>query len=211
MANNSLQSVNARSVKSFGNDIDHPSISANRLSDGPRSNPLRFFSSVCPSQLIVGSLDPPLAPFSNFVESADNTAAGMRFPTLTSAGQVPCRGFSAGAFSRSDLDKLLHFSLFEVAGNQPSDRAVGGHNIWPSIPLEDGRVSERSPIWSPPLQVGQPQTCRYQILPFFYNHRWQLAIFDTSECTLCCCDTMGNGGKSMSTFIVSIALWYCIR
>lgn len=207
-ANSSLQNMDAHLVETSGNNIDQLNVSASKSSEGPRSNQPRSLSSVCPSQLVVDSLDPPLAPFSIPDASTGNTAIGMRFLAPTPPGQVSHCDFSVGAFSSSDLDKLLQFSLPEATGAQPFDGVVGHLNIWSTIHLEDGGASEQSSVWSSLLRVGQqPKTHRYQILPFFYNHRWQLAIFDTSERTLCCCDTMSNRGTSMSTFVVSVALW----
>ena len=204
-ANNSLLSLYSNSVKSGPNSIHQADISANKRYDRPRPDQLYPRPNVCPTQLVVNSLDPPLAPTNDSV--ACNTAAGMRFPTPTSPGQDSCRRFSTDIFSSSDLDKLVSLSLSEVIAKQHSNRTVVDYHIWRTTSLEDGEVSERSPVWSPILHVRQQDICRYQILPFFYSYHWQLAIFDTFECTLCCYDTMDDRGAPMSTFIVSIALW----
>ena len=197
-----FQSVHWQSVENFRDDIDHPDISANQSHDGPRQDQLHSLSSVCPTQLVASSLDPPLAPSSDSVEYAGNPAAGIRFLAPVFPRQ--------DLFSGSDLDKLLNHSLSEAACRQPSDRTVEDYHIWRSTRLEDSEVSEQSFIWSPVLHVEQQKAPPYQILPFFYNHRWQLAIFDKRERTLCCYDTMGDRGTPMSTFVVSITLWIYI-
>ncbi len=209
--NNSLLSLYSDSVESVPNGIDRADMPANKHYDRPRPDQLCPPPNVCPTQLVVNSLDPPLAPTSDSVQYAGNTAAGMRFPTPTSPGQDSRRGFSTDIFSRSDLDKLINLSLSEFLEKQHSNRTVADYHIWRTTCLEDGEVSERSPVWSPILHVRQQDMCRHQILPFFYNYRWQLAIFDTFECTLCCYDTMGDLGTPMSTFVVSIALWPYIK
>jgi len=206
-----FQSVYSQSGENFRRDIDRPDRSANQSHDGSQQDRLHSLSCACPTQLVVSSLDPPLAPSSDSVECAGDTAAGMRFLASVSPGQNLRRGFAADIFSGSDLDKLLNRSLSEDACRQSSDRAVGDYHIWRSTRLEDSEVSEQFPVWSPVLDVRQRKASPYQILPFFYNHRWQLAIFDKGERTLYCYDTMGDRGTPMSTFVVSVALaLYCV-
>ncbi|KAF6238587.1 hypothetical protein HO173_003092 [Letharia columbiana] len=146
-ANNSLQSLVTPSVESFSNGIHHHlGIPANTSYGRPRPDQIHPLSNVCPTQVVVNSLNPPLAPTGDSIEYAGNTATSRKFPTRTSAGQVSCRGFSGDTFSGSDLDKFLRFLLSEVVGSQPPDRTGRDYYFWPSIRLEDGGVSEQSPL-----------------------------------------------------------------
>ena len=147
-----------KSVENFRNEINHPDISANQSHDGPQQDQLHSLSSICLTQLVASPLDSSLALSSDSVEYAGNTTADMRFLAPVSPGQDLCRDFSMDIFSSSNLDKLLNHSLSEAASRQPSDRTVGDYHIWRSTRLEDSEGSERSPIWSPVLHVGQRKT-----------------------------------------------------
>lgn len=109
------------------------------------------------------------------------------------------------AFSGSDLDVLLAYS-YQQAGECKLNSIRHKCCLWQSVRFDEPAGSDELATWFPYLQRSSKPLRRYQIVPFHYTERWQLAIFDVVEFSLVCYDTMWTSGSPESIFLVSQAL-----
>lgn len=120
--------------------------------------------------------------------------------------------FQAGdAYSGPDLDALLAYSFRQVAEDQHPNNILDHCHLWQSTRFDDPGGVEELLNWSPLLQRSQRWPRRYQILPFYYTERWQLAVFDIVENVAVCYDTVWASGSPNSTFIVGQTPCVCPR
>lgn len=109
------------------------------------------------------------------------------------------------AFSGPDLDALLTHS-YQQAAKCLQPMSIYHHcYLWPSVRFDESEDIDELPTWFPRLQQSPRPPRRYQILPFYYTERWQLAVFDVVEYILVCYDTTWTSGSPESTFLVSQA------
>ncbi len=107
------------------------------------------------------------------------------------------------AFSGPDLDALLAHS-YQQAGEYLQPTSIYHQCLlWQSVRFDESEDIDELPTWFPRLQQSPRPPRRYQILPFHYSERWQLAVFDVEENILVCYDTMWTNGSSESTYLVS--------
>ena len=150
------------------------------------------------------------------VSSADDefreAASGGRLaftPPVSLDGGNPTE--AADTFSGPDLDALLTYSFQQAAG-YPQPNSIFNHcYLWRSIRFDDPEGVNELPSWFPHLQRSCRPLRRYQILPFYYTKRWQLAVFDINENLAVCYDTTWTSGSPNSTFVVSQVLCACLR
>ncbi|KAG8531639.1 uncharacterized protein KY384_003270 [Bacidia gigantensis] len=130
---------------------------------------------------------------------AANFAEGPAFtPDALSQDVSPLE--EADAFSGPDLDALLTSSFRQAAESRQRNGIFGQCYLWQSIRFDDPEGIDGRPEWWPRVQRSHRQPSRYQILPFFYSQRWQLAIFDIAENLVVCYDSVWTLGSPNSTF-----------
>ena len=107
------------------------------------------------------------------------------------------------AFSGPDLDALLSHS-YQLAGECPRPNSIYHQcHLWQSVRFDESEGTHELPTWFPRLQQSPGPPRRYQILPFYYSERWQLAVFDVVENMLVCYDTRWTSGSSEPMYLVS--------
>jgi len=122
-------------------------------------------------------------------------------PSVRSSGGNPTE--AADAFSGPDLDALLTYSFRPAAEYRPRKSILDQCYLWQSTRFEDPQGADEPLSWCPRVQRSRRPPRRYQVLPFFYTERWQLAVFDIAENVVMCYDTMWTSGSPNSTFVVS--------
>jgi len=84
-------------------------------------------------------------------------------------------------FSGPDLDALLTHS-YQQTGECLQQNSIYHHCLlWQSVRFDESEDLDEPPTWFPGLQRSPRPPRRYQILPFYYTERWQLAVFDVVE------------------------------
>lgn len=107
------------------------------------------------------------------------------------------------ACSGPDLDALLSYCFRVAAEDQQPKNILNQCYLWPSVRFDDPEGFDEAPSWFPRLQHSQQQPLRYQMLPFYGDKRWQLAVFDIVNNIVVCYDTLWTLGLPNSTFRVS--------
>lgn len=169
---------------------------------------------------------PPYKALSQDTASGNDTypTAFAAFESVNHADsnqQIPASGIDMGS---SSLDGVGNFSRLDIQSLQPSNdltdtvldfllgllntdtvnRPDGTENwtsfhIWPSIRIQTG---DETAIWSPQAHNIAFNLSRYQLLPYFANLHWQLAVFDIVKHTLDRYDCFWPGGTDQSTYTV---------
>ena len=106
------------------------------------------------------------------------------------------------ACSGPDLDTLMTHSFLEASENPQPDSILDQCHLWQSTRFEDPEGVDEPPTWTPRLQRSQRRASRYQILPFHYTERRQLAVFDMADKMVVCYDTVWTAGSPNFTFVV---------
>jgi len=121
-----------------------------------------------------------------------------------------------GSFSGRDIQSLrpsndltdtaLDFLLGSLSTdtlNRPDSSADGPtFHIWPSIRIHEPTGSHETATWSPQANDVASNLSRYQLLPYFANLHWQIAVFDIINHTLDQYDCFWPDGTDQSTFMV---------
>ncbi len=111
--------------------------------------------------------------------------------------------------SGPDLDALLTHSFLQAAENPQPSSIFDQCDLWQSTRFEDPGGVEQPPTWTPRLQRSQRRPRRYQILPFHYIGRWQLAVFNMTDKIVVSYDPAWTSGSPNFTFVVCWALYAC--
>lgn len=75
-------------------------------------------------------------------------------------------------------------------------------HIWPGIHIHDPVGTDDTATWSPQADVKPFNSSRYQLLPYFASHHWQLAVFDIEDHIIHRYDTFWSDGIDLFTFFV---------
>ena len=106
------------------------------------------------------------------------------------------------ACSGPDLDTLMTHSFLQASENPQPNSIFNQCHLWQSTRFEDPEGVDEPPTWTPRLQRSYRRARRYQILPFHYTERWQLAVFDVADKMVVCYDTVWTSGSPNFTFVV---------
>jgi hypothetical protein len=107
--------------------------------------------------------------------------------------------------TKGALDYLL--SSFDRQGVD-SDRS--NFYIWPGISIHDPTGDDYTSTWSPRGLVKSFNNSRYQLLPYFCSHHWQLAVFDTENHNILRYDSFWPDGVDCFPFLVCPVTSLCL-
>ena len=100
------------------------------------------------------------------------------------------------------------------AAEKKARREIGADrssfHIWQAISIHDPTEDDCTSTWSPRGLVKPFDSSRYQMLPYFCSHHWQLAVFDTEDNYILQYDSFWPDGVDRFPFVVCPAPQLCL-